>query len=701
MEYKEEYFAKSANKKAQTIWLIISISLTVAYVFEVLQGLRELSYYIEFLIALWVPFTVGAFALKITGGTSKVYRYVIAIGYGLFYLFVMLTTDTIMTSIFILPMVCMLMLYKDRKFIIECFVGTMAIIVAYIIRRALAGISADDFSDLEILFAVMIFCYIGFILSINHLNASDGAMLGSVKSNLAKVVTTVEQVKTASNAVVDGVTVVRELAEENRDGASNVVKGMEALAGNNDALNQKVDSSLEMTEDINSQVANVAELTQHIVSIINESVEHATVSTAALEDVMKSTNLMAQLSAEVDTILGEFREKFDMVKQETGTIESITSQTNLLSLNASIEAARAGEAGRGFAVVADEIRNLSMGTQNSSNSIMGALQHLEATSDKMTESVTTILKLIDETLEKMKMVNVSVTAITGDSEQLGSEIQVVDEAVKKVEGSNQNMVDNMKQVKDIMVLMTESIEDSEATTRTMLSKYEETSKNVIKIENVVGKLVEELGAGGFMGIRDVREGMKLSILTVDNGVVSTQEYIADVDGTEEDGILLRADKVESFFKGRNSRQSYEIHITVDNTMYTWREVRAVPAKNSSGNYYKLLVEGNPKVVNRRKYPRLSMTNFCKIALENAEKEFEGWVVNISAGGFAFSCTSPVFAEAIGKQVEIKIQNFELLKGMPLKGTIIRSTDDEGRYIVGCRMPRDSMVIRDYVNEHLK
>ena len=95
---------------------------------------------------------------------------------------------------------------------------------------------------------------------------------------------------------------------------------------------------------------------------------------------------------------------------------------------------------------------------------MDALKHLEDTSDKMTESVTTILNLISETLEKMKTVDASVNMIAEDSRQLGSEIQVVDTAVKQVEDSNKNMVDNMQQVKDIMVLMTESVANSEMTT---------------------------------------------------------------------------------------------------------------------------------------------------------------------------------------------------------------------------------------------
>ena len=43
-----------------------------------------------------------------------------------------------------------------------------------------------------------------------------------------------------------------------------------------------------------------------------------------------------------------------------------------------------------------------------------------------------------------------------------------------------------------------------------------------------------------------------------------------------------------------------------------------------------------------------------------------------------------------------IQGFDLLGGQVLKGTVIRCTDDDGRYILGCRMPEDNAVIEEYV-----
>ena len=673
MEYNEEYFAKSANMKAVGMWTTFLICLSLAYALEVVNGERTLSYYIVFLSFAWIPYAISMIILRFIGKSSRYFKLCIFIGYGLFYAFVMMTTDSMVAFTFIFPMASMLILFKSRNFLLGCGVVTSIIVAISIVKNFMMGMnSADDIANFEIQAAVVVLCYVSYVLAINHLNKSDGAMLDSVKGNLAKVVTTIEQVKGASNSIVDGVTVVRELADENKHGAQTVVDSMEELSGNNDVLNQKVESSMDMTEDINSQVTNVAELIERIVALIEESMAHAADSSNELRDVVESTNVMAQLSTDDERILGEFRDQFNMVKQETGTIESITSQTNLLALNASIEAARAGEAGKGFAVVADEIRNLSMGTQNSSSSIMGALQHLEDTSDKMTESITTILKLIYETLEKMKRVNSSVGSITEDSKQLGSEIQVVDSAIKEVEISNQNMVDNMKQVKDIMLLMTESVENSETTTKTMLSKYEETSRNVINIENVVGKLVEELGAGGFMGVADVNKGMKLYLSVFNDGRAEGKEYQTEVAEVAEDGVLIAAtSEADSLIHSKGSRQRWAVRVIVDNAMYTWDDIAIHSVKTDAGVFYKLMIEANPKVVNRRKYPRLPMNNPCKITMKTSGNTYRGKMVNISAGGFAFACTAEEFADSKGRRIEMVIEDFDLLKDEKLQGSIIR------------------------------
>lgn len=696
MEYNEKSFAKSANKRAMGMWLAMSVVLSVAYVFEILKGLKSPLFYIVMELICWVPFIIGLIVLKVKGWHTKLYQDIVGTGFGLLYLYIMMTAPGTLAFTYILPLTSMLIIYKNRNFILRCGVASIVVLVITIVRNYLNGMnSSSDISNYEIQLFVILFCYIGYVVAIKHMVTSDGALLGSVKDNLAKVVSTVEKVKGASSSIVDGVTVVRELAEENKESANNVVNTMEELAEKSKVLSERIDSSMEMTEDIDNQVENVAGLVEHIVELSNKSATQADSSARELENAVEATNSMARLSSDVEVILKEFRNQFEKVKQETGTIENISSQTNLLALNASIEAARAGEQGKGFAVVADEIRNLSQGTQTSSSSIMEALKLLEETSDKMTESITMILELIESALGTMQTVNASVGAIAEDSKQLGDEIQVVDTAMKRVKSSNKNMVDNMKQVQDIMETMTVSVTESEETTITMRSKYEETARNVAKIESVVGKLVVELGDGGFMNVKDVAPGMKVMLVELDSG----KEYHTMVAEAVDGKIFIASSTQTDSFLDATRKKPLEVRIVVNNATYTWHDV-AVGKKDKETDCYELLIEGNPKVMNRRKYPRLAMHNACEIKLSAKERSYTGRVVNISAGGYAFACKDDTFADAVGERVEISIRNFDLLQGEPLTGIIIRSTDDQGTYIVGCRMLEDSMAILDYVEEKL-
>lgn len=698
-EYDESFFRAKANKRAGITWLALIFIATIYYGIKTKNGEIARGYFIAFTVVGWVTYITGYIVSMIKGKAAKEYKWVLGICYLLFYAVIAWTALDKISYIFILPLLSILILYKDPKFIKMIMWFTLFVLISSNIYKGVAKGMMDFVASEEcaLQFAIVLCCFACTNMAIRHLVESDGALTGSIESELAQVVQTVEQVKDASNSIVDGVTVVRELADENKQGANNVVKDMGTLAKNNGILNDKTVSSIEMTKVIDTQVKDVSDLMEEFSKLIEKSVEHADLSADELTEVVEITNRMSALSSKIETILETFKKEFENVKQETSTIEGITSQTNLLALNASIEAARAGEAGKGFAVVADQIRSLSSGTQDSSNSIMEALSHLEATSDEMLQSIIETVELIQLNIEKVSTVNKSVSDITSDATSLGDNIKVVDSAVKQVENSNETLTANMNQVGEIMQIMTESINNAEQTTKTMLSKYEASAKSATDIESVVGELMEELGIGGFMNVSDIKSGMKFRMV-IEDQTNAKEEYTGEVVDRKDNNVYININNRAAFDdKRRNLKCSF--NAVVDNVLYCWNGIAIHNVKAGEKGQFKLTIDTNPQVYNRRKYPRMPLDNKCTISVDGTDITYYGHMVNISANGFAFSVNDSSFENMKGKNIVIEIDNFDVIKDKEIQGCIIRCSNDEGNYIVGCRMPEDSNEIKDYVNKN--
>lgn len=633
MNYDESVFKEKANRRARRIWIIFAALLSANYGADVANHLRGTSYYIVFLVLCWLPIIMGEILLRVKGFDTDQYKFNLVIGYGIFYTFVVCTTESPIAFTYILPVTSLLVLYKSIKFMVNCGIANSLIIAGSAAYHISQGFnSASDMKNYQLELACIILCYVCYVMSIKHLIESDGAMTDSIKADLHRVITTVEQVKQACNTITNGITVVRELASENTHGATIVVDSLNRLSDHNSDLQSSTTSSNEMTSDIHAQVNHVAEMIEQMVSLTSTSVQHAKVSSEDLADLVTTTNTMASLSGEIEQTLQNFKSEFAMVKNETGVIENITSQTNLLALNASIEAARVGESGKGFAVVAEQIRTLSEETKSSSNQIRQALEHLEETSERMTASMEETLKLIQLTLTKVTQTGKSMTEIASDTNKIGENIQVIDHAMKEVEASNIHLVDNLNQVTDIVGDMTTCISDSNEINNRMLSKYDESANSINSIETVIESLMCELGIGGFMGTEDVQPGMKLSV--------------ALKDGKNYYGEVL-------------TRENNTLSITLANA------------------------------------PKLTEVTECKLQVT-----IEGKLDNLSANGFAFLTHNNYFATHKGVDIRVKIHNFDLPQHDVLEGRVIRCSDNEGLYIVGCQMPGDDFFIRDYVKGKL-
>jgi len=249
----------------------------------------------------------------------------------------------------------------------------------------------------------------------------------------------------------------------------------QTLAANNEiskAVEDVAEGSTGMAASISKINENLLEMSNETKDI-NESVNEIRNQTTAVQDSSKIMNnkikSMQDSSHKMDDGISAISKRIetvnttvDKVSNIVSVIEEISSETNLLSLNASIEAARAGDAGKGFAVVAQEIRVLSDNTNTELENIKHIISSLVEECRYCVQASGTIVEDNAKQKEEIKAVLEEFSALDEQIQKTAEKADEIEELVTAMIELNDDITKSSNSLTDVSAANAAATEEMNA-----------------------------------------------------------------------------------------------------------------------------------------------------------------------------------------------------------------------------------------------
>ncbi len=445
----------SKNQTALTGVTIIDVVLALAYLIEVVKGVRSIGSYLLVLALCLVPCVVSYIIFAKKKDAVSI-RYILGGCFAFLYGYIMFTTSTELTFCYIVVAFVILMVYVDMKFLL--ILGTYAFLinVARIILMATKGeLSGTAITNAEIVVVCLLLTFtfvtmaLGKISKINRANIEKAAQGRDQSESL--LATTLD----VATSMTDNITEAMGETSILKESIDATQRDMASLAEEVNQAAQAIDTQKQSTEKINSYIRNVGSSVTSITEEVAKAQENLDSNNQVMQELLEQVKISETSNEMVAQRMASLKECADKMQDIMGLIASVAKQTGMLALNASIEAARAGEAGRGFAVVATEISSLSAQTNNATGEINTLIEDIVNSVGDVTEAMEKLLEssrlqgdYIENTAANIKQIHSSTQSIEEQVTQLKETVDIVLEENKQVEEGIENIASVTRKVTD-------------------------------------------------------------------------------------------------------------------------------------------------------------------------------------------------------------------------------------------------------------